>query len=256
VPLMDLWGGAMRQAAQFQAAGVDGCRGGWVIAVVRAGPVERGGMVKAERVEVVRCFAEVLGLVGDCHAVCVDIPIGLSEQGRRQCDVLARRLLGRGRGASVFVTPVRAALQSDSYTQANAITRRVCGRGLSRQSFYLIEKIRQVDAAMRPDLQSWIREVHPEVCFWVLNGGVAVAESKRSSRGQRKRVELLRQVVCGTEQLLYGNRPSGCSVDDILDALVAAWTAYCVAVGKVQTLPAKPAVDRRGLRMEIVVPIV
>jgi predicted RNase H-like nuclease len=40
--------------------------------------------------------------------------------------------------------------------------------------------------------------------------------------------------------------------DDLLDAVAAAWTARRLVEGVAERLPAEPAVDRRGLRMEIV----
>ncbi len=40
--------------------------------------------------------------------------------------------------------------------------------------------------------------------------------------------------------------------DDLLDAVAAAWTARRVVEGIAERLPAEPAMDRRGLRMEIV----
>jgi hypothetical protein len=44
-------------------------------------------------------------------------------------------------------------------------------------------------------------------------------------------------------------------VDDILDALAAAWTAAAAVLRHVVTLPEHPATDRKGLRMEILQPI-
>ena len=41
----------------------------------------------------------------------IDIPIGLTDSGPRQCDIQARRLLGARRGTSVFPAPIRPALK-------------------------------------------------------------------------------------------------------------------------------------------------
>jgi predicted RNase H-like nuclease len=40
--------------------------------------------------------------------------------------------------------------------------------------------------------------------------------------------------------------------DDVLDAMVAAWTARRVATGDAGRLPEEPVANRTGLRMEIV----
>src|SRR5690348_5464107 len=74
-------------------AGVDGVRGGWLLAF-RHGPevdLERAGTV-----------ADVLRLADRAEIVAIDMPIGLLEAaapGGRECDRLARRMLGPGRGS-------------------------------------------------------------------------------------------------------------------------------------------------------------
>jgi predicted RNase H-like nuclease len=40
--------------------------------------------------------------------------------------------------------------------------------------------------------------------------------------------------------------------DDLLDAAVAAFTAYRVAMGRAERVPREAEFDRRGLRMEMV----
>jgi predicted RNase H-like nuclease len=97
----------------IRVAGVDGCRAGWVAALVSAtaGKGTRTGyLAHLERLWVSSHFADALCKTQGCNLVCVDIPIGLSG-GRepRSCDVDARRLLGP-RASSVFTPPVRAAL--------------------------------------------------------------------------------------------------------------------------------------------------
>jgi len=44
----------------------------------------------------------------------------------------------------------------------------------------------------------------------------------------------------------------GASRDDVLDAAVAAYTAYLTKVGKAVRLPRSPIVDMKGLRMEMI----
>ena len=43
-------------------------------------------------------------------------------------------------------------------------------------------------------------------------------------------------------------------VNDLLDALVAAWTAGQAIVTKIGTLPEEPKLDSKGLKMEILCP--
>ncbi|WP_424184785.1 DUF429 domain-containing protein [Actinokineospora sp. G85] len=82
-------------------AGVDGMRGGWVVAVVSAaGVLAWHGVADA---------AAVLAVTAGCAVVGVDIPLGLPAAGPRPCDLLARGRLGPAR-SSVFLAPVRGVL--------------------------------------------------------------------------------------------------------------------------------------------------
>ena len=79
--------------------GLDGCKGGWVGALLSP-----GGAVSWHFLADLRA-----GLALGADVVAVDIPIGLPDAGPRRCDQLARARLGP-RGSSVFPAPVRAAL--------------------------------------------------------------------------------------------------------------------------------------------------
>jgi predicted RNase H-like nuclease len=245
----------------FRVAGVDGCKAGWCAAIVRAVGKGRGGdadrMLELESCFVASTFAAVLARGEDCALVCVDIPIGLCDgQAARECDTAARRLVGGRRASSVFPTPVRPCLSADDYETACRISLEHSGRKLSRQSFGLLKKIGEVDGLMTPELQERVREIHPEVSFWVLNGNRPIGQSKRTARGRAQRSRLLARVIVGVDAILTGMQEPGCSTDDALDALVAAWTAAQTVSGKTATLPENPVSDHRGLRMEILCPAV
>ncbi len=70
----------------------------------------------------------------DIEVIAIDIPIGLPETGPRECDVLARRLLGRARASSVFPAPIRAVLGAKDYQQACAIRHKIEGKKMSKQA--------------------------------------------------------------------------------------------------------------------------
>ena len=103
---------------------------------------------------------------------------------------------------------------------------------------------------MTPELQSRVREVHPEVCFWALNDGKPMAHSKKTPSGAQERERLLAEVFEG--DLACVAVPGAAALDDFFDACAVAWTAARIARGRAQRLPAHPPVDERGLRMEIV----
>ncbi len=227
-------------------AGADGCRDGWVcVKALRQGET---GLVLAD-VAVVPDFAALIRLTGDCAALAVDIPIGLSSDGRRQADSEARRRIGRRR-SSVFPTPPRLVLGIDDYETANSISKSRFQRGLQKQTFNILAKIREADAAMRPEMQDRIVESHPEVSFWALGGDKPLADSKHTSAGLAHRFWLLETVYGDSIRDL--TPPKGAKRNDLYDASVLAWSASRVAVGDAIHLPPEAERDERGRRMEIV----
>jgi predicted RNase H-like nuclease len=187
----------------------------------------------------------------------VDIPIGLLDRlGQRACDVEARRLLGRVRASSVFPPPSRRSLAFGDYHSASHVNFDLTGRRLNKQSFNIAPKAREVDEVMKPDLQGRVLEVHPELSFWALNGGIAMARNKKTRDGRVERWRLLRKVFLELDKapVLPRALRGRCGMDDYIDALVCAWTAVCVERGKASRIPDEPEVDERGLRMEMWLP--
>jgi predicted RNase H-like nuclease len=230
----------------MEVAGVDGCPGGWV--VVR---VDAAGRLRVAETFVAASIVELLARTRDCQTVGIDVPIGLCDSEPRQADIAARRVIGARRN-SVFPAPVRPVLNAKSYVEACTVSEQACGKKLSKQAFAILPKIRESDQAMLVDttLQEWMFEVHPEVCFWALNGHEPLRHYKKSPEGDGERTALLASVF--TSDVADLTAPRGAARDDVLDACAAAWTARRFATGQHQTLPEVPPVDSRGLRMEIV----
>lgn len=228
--------------------GVDACRVGWVAAF-------RDTSSGALRVRVEPTFAAILAAPEHPDVVAVDIPVGLpeaAEPGGRACDRAARALLGRARAASVFSAPVRAVLSVSSYAAANATQRATSTHhlGLSLQTWNIVPRIAEVDAHIRRVGQDRAFEVHPELCFMELGGGAALAAPKRSRDGQRARLALLSSAGLDARGFLAA-RPRGAGADDVLDALVALWTAERFLRGRARRIPDVPVRDVCDLRMEI-----
>jgi predicted RNase H-like nuclease len=219
------------------ALGVDGCRGGWVGALVGDGGVRWLGPAPAAVL-----FAT------DVPAIGIDIPIGLPDRGPRACDVAARRLLGR-RASSVFPAPVRAALEATTYADARRLVSAATGASMSAQAFGIVAKVREVDAAMTREPPERVFEVHPEVSFAVMAGHSL--PSKHTPAGIAARVEALARHFPVTEAL--AELAAGVATDDALDALAGAWSALRWLDGAAMILPAEnPPMDRLGLPMRIV----
>lgn len=234
----------------MRIAGVDGCPGGWLCVVA-------DGDKSVVNVVILSHIRELLKLRPRPDLVLIDMPIGLPDRGPRECDRQARRYLQRPRSSSVFSAPIRPMLQARSYPEACAMGARVDGRKLTKQVWFLLPKIRELDwlvgsKATRP---GWIREFHPEVSFWAWNGQKAMTHGKRSAVGRREREALVRSEFAGGYAAARLQRAKGkYRLDDLLDAFAGLWTAGRVVSGRELVLPVgSPEYDSRGLRMEIVV---
>jgi predicted RNase H-like nuclease len=251
----------IREPKSFQVAGVDGCKAGWFVAVVSVTEINdsrsKTCVYALQEFWVAHTFNEILPKTTHFELICVDIPIGLSDGNKpRECDLAARKILRGKRAGSVFPAPIRQCLQVKDYETASKISFERSGKKLNRQSFALLDKIRQVDDSMTPALQERVREIHPEISFWALNDKKAMQHKKRRLVGRKERMKLLAPMFSGLENIVAESRkPKEVEPDDILDALVAAWTAGQTVVGKVGTLPPNPEFDSKGLRMEILCPV-
>jgi threonine dehydratase len=229
----------------LRVAGVDGCRGGWVVASTSPSPGPVG-------VEVVPAVAPLVSAVrhGALAALAIDMPIGLAGDGHRSADTEARVLLGPRR-SSLFPTPPRAVLAATDFTDALARCRAATGKGMSKQAFHLLPKIRELAVALDPGLQPRVSEVHPETSFAVLRGAPC-AWPKRTPAGLGERLDALRAEFPGTDlDALVTRPPRGAAADDVLDAIVAAWTARRIATGTAVVLGDATARDALGYRLTI-----
>lgn len=208
------------------AVGIDGYRGGWVAATVVDASVE--WMTCA-----VHSIAELLA---PRTVVGIDMPIGLTEHGWRECDVLARQALGSAR-SRVFMTPPRAVLELGMQAPNDVvqeISHRLTGQGTSRQAMALAERILALDDALtrRPDVH--VLEIHPELSFTEMAGEVLA--SKKSAVGVGQRLAALRPWLPDLDQVL-AKVPADVPIDDALDALACAWSARRFRDGAARTLP-------------------
>ncbi len=219
--------------------GVDGWRGAWVGALLEG---------RSVRLLALADVAAVLAVPG-VELVAIDMPIGLSDDGVRACDVEAAGLLRpTGAASSVFPTPVRAVLATDDYAEARAISRAATRppRAPSAQAFMLVRSIRALDDALGAPPSDRVVEVHPELAFRLGLGGVTAR--KGTAVGTVQRLRALR-VVMDVEDALAA-APTGVPMVDALDACAAAWSAQRVAAGGGQCV-GDGTRDARGRPMRI-----
>ncbi|MGL5080506.1 MAG: DUF429 domain-containing protein [Microcoleaceae cyanobacterium] len=235
---------------QLTYIGVDGCRAGWFYVGFDQDWNYQFGLLKQ--------FAEIENFLANCQQILVDIPIGFREIHRQErlCDLAARKILGK-RSSSIFPAPVRSVLKLEDYHQASAENYNCSGRKLSKQSWNIVAKIREVDEFLgKVKGTRKIRECHPEICFWALNNKTVVNTRKKTAEGIEERLEILSQYYQDVRKLVAeaqsSYRRKDLAIDDIIDALacgVAATFWNCLKV-----LPPEPELDTIGLPMEIVYP--
>jgi predicted RNase H-like nuclease len=235
--------------------GVDGCRYGWVAVILN--------LDSGYDVEIFLTFGELWQALSDASQILVDIPIGLKEGGseERGCDKEARDRL-RPHGNSVFPAPRRPTIyfqaNNPEYRKVTDFQKGLCGKGLSRQTYAIIPKIRQVDELLLKDgeARKKIREIHPEVCFWALKDQKKPMEfRKKTADGLKERKALLIKFYHDAENLinvgLQKFKRKDVARDDIVDALAAAVTAL-LGQGGYNTIPKQHETDAYGLPMEMV----
>ena len=231
------------------SVGVDGCKGGWLAVSLSAGQAD---------VQMYPTFRELFDAY-DAGLILVDVPIGLVDSGDsgRSCDGEARALLRRPRRSSVFTPPCRPALRESIYQSASAVNREWTGKGLTKQAFAIARKIREVDEFLRSDSRGrgLVREVHPEVLFWALNGRRPMTVRKSRVAGRVERLAVLGRYLPDSaaivEKAMVDRNGHGYDRDDVIDALAAAVTAS-LGFRRLKTLPARPPRDAYGLPMEMV----
>ena len=229
-------------------AGVDGAKGGWVMATTSTVP---GSPVKFW---LTTSFAEVWAraLKHKMLAVGVDMPIGLPGKDKRSSDLEAREILGPRR-SSLFWTPPLCVLEATTHPGANWLSKSTTGRGLSVQAFNLLPKVREVrgvltPADLAPQTQPQLAEVHPETSLAVL-AGEPMSISKRRRGGLAERLAVLAPEFDDLQwELVHKIRP--CEMHDLFDAVAAAWTARRMAAGTAKIL-GQGEVDETGYPMSI-----
>ncbi|WP_141847494.1 DUF429 domain-containing protein, partial [Humibacillus xanthopallidus] len=196
--------------------GVDGCKAGWVGAVLEPGAPRPRVVVAPTIADLVSMVRESLGIV----VVGIDIPIGLPDKTTRQADALARKAIP-GKSSSVFATLTRAAYAADSRLAADAVNRDLVGQGVGAQAFALRDKIIEVDTWLRTRPTVTVLEVHPEVSFAAMAGAPILA-GKKTEDGRTERLAALAAAGLPRPSVLEGQ---GYAADDVIDACAVAWTA-------------------------------
>ena len=168
------------------------------------------------------------------------MPVVLSELIPRQADQLARKLLSK-KASSIFTAPTPEMLAQPNYEKASLVSKRLFGKSMSLQSWYLFPKIKDVQTMIHhEDMQ--IYEIHPELSFRAMNNEQVILESKKSHEGFATRNSLLalhfKHFIFEEIRCQYAKKDV--MDDDILDALAVLWSAKRIQSNKASFIPQAP----------------
>lgn len=225
-----------------RCAGIDGCRSGWL--VVEA-------CMNLRHAEF-RIAPNWNAIASDAEIIAVDMPIGLSRNGVRQCEVAARKIISP-HSSRVFKTLPRGALKypQKDWQSANQWSKKQGFGGISKQIWAIRPKIIEIDRAITPEAQARVHEAHPELAFARLNKGTPL-DSKHTAEGLAARKHLLQRAgFKNLDDWLQRLRGTGAKADDLLDSCVLVLTARNLLRRRAKFAPEVFERDSRGLRMAI-----
>jgi predicted RNase H-like nuclease len=205
--------------------GIDGCKTGWIIAQIK--DVDSQPIITLNVFKSLEDFTQAIDFK-KITSIWIDIPIGLSQQSERLCDLLLRIALGK-KASSAFVTPVRNAVFTESYQHACDENYKNVGKKISLQSWHICPKIKEIDNFLQhhPEFVFKMKESHPELIF-KLNSSEEF-ESKKTTLGFEQRLNFLEsKLYCSAQvnQFIKQFPRSKFAKDDVTDALILALSAY------------------------------
>lgn len=237
--------GALQRSLPYQVlAGVEPCIGGWLVL-----PGNLQGVTMAPQPPfVVATLSEVLDYRPQFSVVALHAPVGLREKPgeQRACDVAAREVLGKRRGAAAVPAPARQALYARSFTEAKE-----ADPGIDIVRWRQVPKVREAVAEVQSWRQRVVWEVNPELAFLQMNEGEPLRYSKRSQLGRQERRALLESKLPGIDRIMASRGP-GIREPRLLDAAADLWIARRIMARAITRLADPPEWDAESVRMDIV----
>jgi len=204
----------------LKLVGIDGCRSGWIAVSLS----DRCAYLFKRLKDLVAHYDEDTLFL-------IDMPIGLPDKMiERACETNARKELSPQRKSSIFPIPCREAVYAETYEMASLINRNVLQKGISKQTWFICSKIKELDHLLIQDKELRMRffESHPELAFHYLNHRISMEFNKKTEAGQQERLLLLSQFSQNIN-VIYNSaiqkfKRIDVAKDDIIDALCLAVT--------------------------------
>jgi predicted RNase H-like nuclease len=210
----------------MKVIGIDGCKYGWVCAIVSDG--------ESWEIELYKTLEDVLRKY-PTEQKFIDIPIGLVDSGDRVCDTEAKTLLGTAH-MSIFHPPVNCLLKHystltdelgymDKFRKTNEYALLKNHNRLSIFAFGIIKKILEASNTLKEHSGNNFQEFHPELLYRQLNPNLA---KKKEALGLKQRIRLMQSInEAITEKSImayFGTKwflKKHVEPNDIVDALIA-----------------------------------
>ncbi len=130
-----------------------------------------------------------------------------------------------------------------TWEQVSSETRRLIGKGISKQAFAILPEIADVHYWLT-ETSLQVIEVHPEVSFALMLGAPAT-EPKKTRTGREERRSALERKGISLDHVVR-DRSIRVNFDDVLDAGAAAWTGKRFVAGFARSFPDRPPIDASG----------
>ena len=217
-----------------QIIGIDGCKRGWFS--VWQNPDDT---IQSSIFSTLNHLKDFFN--DEAHLIIgIDMPVILSDFIPREADQLARKLLSK-KASSVFTAPTPEMLEQPNYERASYVSKRLFGKSMSLQSWYLFPKIKDVQTIIH-DTHINLYEIHPELSFRAMNHEEVILESKKSKEGFEIRNALLRRHFESFDfESIRNLYPRKDVMDnDILDAMAVLWSTKRIQANEASFLPKIP----------------
>ena len=217
-----------------QIIGIDGCKRGWFS--VWQNPDDT---IQSSIFSTLNHLKDFFN--DEAHLIIgIDMPVVLSDFIPREADQLARKLLSK-KASSVFTAPTPEMLEQPNYERASYVSKRLFGKSMSLQSWYLFPKIKDVQTIIH-DAHINLYEIHPELSFRAMNQEEVILESKKSKEGFEIRNALLRRHFESFDfESIRNLYPRKDVMDnDILDAMAVLWSTKRIQANEASFLPKIP----------------
>lgn len=197
--------------------GIDGCRGGWIIAWLKDG-------CSAE-IRFAESLQSFLKQAPKDAVILIDMILYKpGETSPRPFDRIAKSQLGKCH-SRVFPAPPKEALSAQNYPEACRKSFLLSGKKISKQCYNLFPKIREANHSSIHVEQ--LIEYHPEIAFKQLNANIVVKASKKTDLGRNLRQQLIADYLSADPLINFeaDNEKTHWQSDDLLDALALALIA-------------------------------